>query len=123
MSGILALQLHAGPPMKVEFKNIRLRRTKLAAVEGMKDRKKIVMVAGRPSHGPATMSSTPARCCLKKCLDENVPYVVTHVYRSGWPKRLRRRSTTPTRSCSTWTAAADIRSFRRGNAWLKSISL
>ena len=34
MSGILGLQLHAGQPMKVEFKNIRLKRTRLAAVEG-----------------------------------------------------------------------------------------
>ncbi|HJS06100.1 MAG TPA: DUF1080 domain-containing protein [Pirellulales bacterium] len=85
MSGILALQLHAGPPMKVEFKNIRLRRTKLAAVEGMKERKKIVMVAGRPSHGPGDHEFNAGSLLLKKCLDENVPYVVTHVYRSGWP--------------------------------------
>jgi hypothetical protein len=85
MSGILALQLHAGPPMKVEFKNIRLKRTKLAAVEGMKARKKIVMVAGRPSHGPGDHEFNAGSLLLKKCLDENVPYVVTHVYRSGWP--------------------------------------
>ena len=85
MSGILALQLHAGPPMKVEFKNIRLRRTKLAAVEGMKERKKIVMVAGRPSHGPGDHEFNAGSLLLKKCLDENVPYVVTQVYRSGWP--------------------------------------
>ena len=44
-SGILALQLHAGPPMTVEFKNVRLKRLKLA--DG---RKKIVLVAGTPSH-------------------------------------------------------------------------
>ena len=41
--GVLALQLHAGPPMKVEFKDIRLKRTKLA--DG---RKKLVLVAGSP---------------------------------------------------------------------------
>ena len=85
LSGILALQLHAGPPMKVEFKNIRLRRTRLAGVEGMKDRKKIVMVAGRPSHGPGDHEFNAGSLLLKKCLDENVPYVVTHVYRNGWP--------------------------------------
>jgi hypothetical protein len=85
MSGILALQLHAGPPMKVEFKNVRLRRTKLDSVEGMKERKKIVMVAGRPSHGPGDHEFNAGSLLLKKCLDENVPYVVTHVYRSGWP--------------------------------------
>ena len=45
-SGILALQLHAGPPMTVQFKNIRIKRLPLAAA------KKIVLVAGTPSHGP-----------------------------------------------------------------------
>lgn len=84
-SGILALQLHAGPPMKVEFKNIRLRRHKLASVEGLKDRKKLVLVAGRPSHGPGDHEFNAGSLLLKKCLDENVPYVVTHVYRNGWP--------------------------------------
>ncbi len=46
-SGILALQLHAGPPMTVEFTNIRIKRLKLTA--GVK---KLVMVAGTQSHGP-----------------------------------------------------------------------
>ncbi len=86
MSGILALQLHAGPPMKVEFKNIRMKRTKLAAVDGMKERKKVVMVAGRPSHGSGDHEFNAGSLLLKKCLDENAPYVVTQVYRSGWPK-------------------------------------
>ncbi len=48
LSGLLALQLHAGPPMKIEFKNIRLKRNKLAKVEGLGERRKIVMLAGRP---------------------------------------------------------------------------
>lgn len=84
-SGILALQLHAGPPMKVEFKNVRLRRTKLAKIDGLPDRKKIVMVAGTPSHGPGDHEFNAGCLLLKKCLDENVPYVVASVYRSGWP--------------------------------------
>ncbi len=86
LKGILALQLHAGPPMKVEFKNIRLKRTKLAAVDGMGDRKKIVMVAGGQSHGPGAHEFNAGCLLLKKCLDENVPNVITTVYRSGWPK-------------------------------------
>ena len=45
MSGVLALQLHAGPPMTIQFKDIQMKRTKL------QDRKKIVLVAGPPSHG------------------------------------------------------------------------
>jgi type 1 glutamine amidotransferase len=84
-SGILALQLHAGQPMKVEFKNIRLRRTRLADVDGMKDRKKIVIVAGRPSHGAGEHEFNAGSLLLKKCLDENVPYAVTQVYDGGWP--------------------------------------
>ena len=45
-SGILALQLHVGPPMQVQFKNLRLKRLKLQT------EKKIVLVAGHPSHAP-----------------------------------------------------------------------
>jgi type 1 glutamine amidotransferase len=45
LSGVLALQLHSGPPLTVQFKDIYLKRLKL------EDRKKIVLVAGGPSHG------------------------------------------------------------------------
>jgi hypothetical protein len=31
MSGVLALQLHAGPPMMAQFKNIRIRKIKYSA--------------------------------------------------------------------------------------------
>lgn len=79
MSGILALQLHAGPAMKVQFKNIRLHRTKLA--DG---RKKIVMVAGTPSHGPGDHEFNAGTKLLKKCLDE-VPAVTAAAYYNGWP--------------------------------------
>jgi type 1 glutamine amidotransferase len=78
--GVLALQLHAGPPMKVEFKNIRLKRTKLA--DG---RKKLVMVAGRPSHGPGAHEFRAGCLLLEKCLDEACPQLVTAVYPGGWP--------------------------------------
>lgn len=85
MSGLLALQLHAGPPMTVQFKNIRLKRTKLAAVPGIGDRKKLVMVAGRPSHGPGDHEFNAGCLLLKKCLDQNVPQMVTANYNMGWP--------------------------------------
>ncbi|RYD37720.1 MAG: DUF1080 domain-containing protein, partial [Verrucomicrobiaceae bacterium] len=45
-SGLLALQLVAGPPMKVQFRNIKLKRLPMEGV------KKVVFVAGNPSHGP-----------------------------------------------------------------------
>jgi type 1 glutamine amidotransferase len=78
--GVLALQLHAGPPMKVEFKNIRLKRTRLA--DG---RKKLVMVAGKPSHGPGQHEFRAGCMLLEKCLKKSCPTLVTEVYSGGWP--------------------------------------
>jgi len=78
-SGILALQLHAGPPMKVQFKNIRLKRTRLAG-----SGKKIVLVAGKQSHGPGDHEFRAGTILLKKCLDK-LPGIVTADYYQGWP--------------------------------------
>jgi type 1 glutamine amidotransferase len=78
-SGILALQLHAGPPMTVQFKNTRLKRTRLTA-----GTKKIVMVAGTPSHGRGAHEFNAGTMILKKCLD-NTPGVVAAAYYNGWP--------------------------------------
>lgn len=79
MSGILALQLHAGPPMTVQFRSIRLKRLPLA------DRKKIVLVAGTPSHGPGDHEFNAGSTLVKKCLDK-LPQVQTALYLNGWPK-------------------------------------
>jgi type 1 glutamine amidotransferase len=80
-AGILALQLHAGPPMTVQFKDIRLKRLKLA------DAKKIVLVAGAPSHGPGDHEHNAGVLLWKKCLDQ-APGVVAAAYAhcNGWPK-------------------------------------
>ncbi len=80
MSGILALQLHAGPPMTVQFKNIRIKRTKLTA--GIK---KIVLVAGARSHGPGDHEFNAGVQLLNKCLDK-VPGVLAVHYLNGWPR-------------------------------------
>ncbi len=80
LSGVLALQLHAGPPMTVEFKDIRLKRLKLA------DRKKIVLVAGPRSHGHGAHEHNAGMLLLAKRLNENVPEVYTTTYLNGWPK-------------------------------------
>lgn len=82
--GLLGLQLHQGPPMKIEFKDIRLRRLKL------KDKKKIVFVAGRKSHGWGAHEHHAGSLLLAKCLtepasDAKLP-VLTTVYKNGWPK-------------------------------------
>ena len=84
--GLLGLQLHAGPPMKIEFKDIRMRRLKL------QNKKKIVFVAGRKSHGYGKHEHF-AGCmllenCLKTAAKETGLPVLTTVYKDGWPKDL-----------------------------------
>ena len=78
--GILALQLHAGPPMKAEFKDIRLKRLKVA--DG---RKKLVLIAGRASHPPGQHEFRAGAMLLKKCLDASCPQIVSEVHTNGWP--------------------------------------
>jgi type 1 glutamine amidotransferase len=83
--GVLALQLHAGPPMKVEFKDIRLQRLRLAG-----NRRKLLLVAGRPSHGPGEHEFRAGVLLLERCLDAHVggeswPRLVTEVHTGGWP--------------------------------------
>ncbi|MHC4424788.1 MAG: family 16 glycoside hydrolase [Planctomycetota bacterium] len=80
LSGVLALQLHAGPPMKVEFKDIQLKRLKLT------DRKKIVLIAGPKSHGHGAHEHNAGMLLLAKRLNENMPEVYATTYLNGWPK-------------------------------------
>jgi putative membrane-bound dehydrogenase-like protein len=84
LSGLLALQLHSGPPQRVEFKNIRLKRLKLS--DG---RKKAVFIAGTPSHGPRDHEYNAGCLLLAKGLNEaaakGLP-IHTAVYKNGWPK-------------------------------------
>jgi putative membrane-bound dehydrogenase-like protein len=78
-SGILALQLHAGPPMKVQFKDIRLKRTPI------KGKKKVVFLAGRDSHGFGAHEHRAGCTLLAVALNENHPGVHAAVYTGGWP--------------------------------------
>jgi len=80
LEGILALQLHQGPPMKVEFKDVHLKRLKLA--DG---RRKLVMVAGRPSHPPGQHEHRAGVLLLEQCLDAAGLPLVTAVHDGGWP--------------------------------------
>ena len=80
-SGLLALQLHAGPPMTVQFKNILLKRLKL------EDAKKVVFVAGRPSHGWGDHEHNAGCRLLAKSFAESKDVnIVPAVYYNGWPK-------------------------------------
>ena len=47
--------------------------------------KKIVFLAGPPSHGPAEHEHRAGCLLLKSCLDK-VPGVVSEVYSNGWPQ-------------------------------------
>ena len=78
--GMLALQMHSGPPQKVQFKNIRIKRLKLT------DGKKVVFIAGRPSHGWGAHEHNAGCLLLAKRLNESGLPVIATVYRSGWPK-------------------------------------
>src|SRR5262245_33762088 len=46
--------------------------------------RKIVFVAGKPSHGPAQHEHRAGCLLLKSCLD-NVPGITSVVYSNGWP--------------------------------------
>ena len=81
LQGKLALQLHSGPPMTVQFKDIEL--TRLALSD---DRKKIVIVAGAPSHSPGEHEFNAGVKLLSRCLAEGAPNVIVANYHdSGWP--------------------------------------
>jgi hypothetical protein len=78
--GLLALQLHAGPPMKVQFRNIKLKRLPLGDV------KKVVFIAGKRSHGPGDHEHRAGCMLLAKCLNTAAAdkFYAT-VYTDGWP--------------------------------------
>ncbi len=80
LSGVLALQLHSGPPMTVQFKDIQLKRLK------MQDRKKIVLIAGPRSHGYGSHEHNAGCLLLVKSLNESMPGVYATTYLNGWPK-------------------------------------
>ncbi len=56
----------------------------LFAADGLAADKKIVFVAGRPSHGPGEHEHRAGCLLLKACLDK-VPGVTSVVYSNGWP--------------------------------------
>src|SRR5208282_1394993 len=70
--------LHAGQPMQVQFKDLRIKEDKSSG-------KKIVFVAGPPSHGPGEHEYRAGCLLLAKCLGD-VPGLQTMVYSNGWPK-------------------------------------
>ena len=49
------------------------------------DAKKVVFLAGPPSHGPGEHEHRAGCLLLKACLDQ-VPGITSEVYSNGWPK-------------------------------------
>lgn len=94
-SGLLAFQLHKGPPMTVQFKNIRLKRTDgptfsarstaTFAAYYAAEPKNIVFIAGKPSHAIGDHEHNAGCLLLAKCLNESVPGVKAVVHKNGWP--------------------------------------
>ncbi len=96
--GLLALQLHAGPAMKVQFKNIKLKRTggdKTAAVESraeeksahkQADVKKVVLIAGHKSHGYMAHEHKAGCMLLAEALNDSGLPIKAEVVTGGWPK-------------------------------------
>jgi hypothetical protein len=101
--GLLALQLHAGPPMTVQFKNIRLKPldddaaangNAEASAQSERDpdakadgrNKKIVFIAGRRSHGYGAHEHKAGCMLLAAALEESDLPVQTEVVTEGWPQ-------------------------------------
>lgn len=76
--GVLALQLHAGPAMTVQFRNIRLK--KLPA------RKKVVLIAGTKSHGYGSHEHKAGCMLLADALNKSGLPIQATVTTQGWPE-------------------------------------
>ena len=86
-SGLLALQLHAGPPMKVQFRNIRWKKLDSeASPSELEATKKIVFLAGRESHGYGAHEHYAGCALLARSLQKALPALETLVVRDGWPE-------------------------------------
>jgi hypothetical protein len=85
--GIIALQIHQGKPMKVLFRNLRLKELSQAVTTmPPSGGKKIVLIAGKVSHGYAQHEHYAGCVLLAKCLEQNVPGVHAVVVKDGWPQ-------------------------------------
>ncbi len=81
LTGKLALQLHSGPPSSVQFRNIRLKRLPLA--EG---RKKVVMIAGAPSHGSGAHEHNAGIRLLARRIAKHPSVIAATYHDRGWPR-------------------------------------
>ncbi|MGH7201629.1 MAG: 3-keto-disaccharide hydrolase, partial [Planctomycetaceae bacterium] len=90
-TGILALQLHRGPAMKVQFRNIRLKRLpaeeqQSRGVSPRSDHKQIIFIAGKRSHGYGAHEHRAGCMLLASALNESGLPVEAEVITEGWPQ-------------------------------------
>ncbi|MFV2067377.1 MAG: family 16 glycoside hydrolase [Pirellulales bacterium] len=110
LSGLLALQVHAGPPMTVQFKDIRFKRlgsehatrtptnvpqdhkgsSPRSEADGVRravgtGAKRIRLLAGKPSHGYGTHEHYAGCLLLAHHLQRAFPEFDVAVIRGGWP--------------------------------------
>ncbi|HLQ44176.1 MAG TPA: family 16 glycoside hydrolase, partial [Planctomycetaceae bacterium] len=89
--GVLALQLHAGLPMKVQFRNIKIKPLKSegSAATSSAGTKQILLLAGGPSHLFGAHDHLAGCSLLAKLLNQSGLPVEARVHslqKSGWPK-------------------------------------
>lgn len=85
--GLLALQLHAGPPMLVQFKNIMIKPLP-ADVAVAPAKRHVLLLAGRRSHGFGAHDHTSGCSLLARLLNESGLPVTAEWHsleKSGWP--------------------------------------
>lgn len=75
--GLLALQIHVGPPMTVQFRNIR--------IKSLPAPKKVALVAGKPSHGFGAHEHRAGCMLLAEALNSSGLGIQADVYTNGWP--------------------------------------
>lgn len=85
--GLIAFQLHAGPPMKVLFRNVRLKELddEQAAADSQ-EKKRVVFIAGTASHGYGGHEHKAGLLLLAQLLEESGLPVETAVHVNGWPE-------------------------------------
>ena len=92
-TGLLAFQLHTGPAMKIQFKNIRYKPMTLKSnvlFKSENPEKRVVFVAGPPSHGYGAHEHNAGSLLLARLLNQAMPNIETVVHKNGWLKILRR---------------------------------
>ncbi|GIX05112.1 MAG: hypothetical protein KatS3mg114_0981 [Planctomycetaceae bacterium] len=85
-SGLIALQLHAGPPMKIQFRNLRIKPLETAQQAAMP--RKVLFLAGRKSHGFGAHDHTAGCHLLARLLNASglpIQAEVHELEKQGWP--------------------------------------